>query len=248
MPCCGGRIVQRAKLLLLLAVFMGTSEGSCSKTVIFIRHGQAEHNILLERGQRDQARKILDPPLSALGVQQAEALRENSLLLDALSGPHDPLVVVSPLRRTLQTAIGGLGAWARDKEGRRLICNADLQETGEVACDSGSPDISTNFAGELDVLDFSQLEDGWERKDGINKDLPVPLKTRLTRFQEWLAKRPERRVVVVAHHNVFLALLRVSFFNCEVCPFLCAPTDFVHPFCDLQLNHFAFCLCAGAQV
>ena len=77
MPCCGGRIVQRAKLLLLLAVFMGTSEGSCSKTVIFIRHGQAEHNILLERGQRDQARKILDPPLSALGVQQAEALREN---------------------------------------------------------------------------------------------------------------------------------------------------------------------------
>ena len=34
--------------------------------------------------------------------------------------------------------------------------------------------------------------------------------------QEWLASREETTVVVVAHHNVFLALLKVSFLNCEV--------------------------------
>jgi len=187
-----------------------------AKTVYFVRHGQAEHNVMIELGRRDEARLLPDPPLSQLGHQQAEALRGSTLLQEALA--EEPLVVVSPLCRTLQTALGGLGPWLRAKGGRRLICNADLQETGQVACDTGSPlpTVQEMFAADHGIIDWSEVPEGWHLKEGINKDLPAPLKARISRFQEWLAAREETTVVVVAHHNVFLALLKVSFLNCEV--------------------------------
>ena len=36
------------------------------------------------------------------------------------------------------------------------------------------------------------------------------------RFTAWLCARPEQRIAVVAHHNVFLALVKTTFLNCEV--------------------------------
>jgi len=146
-------------------------------------------------------------------------------------------------RRTLETAVIGLGPWARDRGAKLVLC-PDLQETGEVACDTGSPlaAVRERWAGDADLLDFSnarptarnplrpprsstarfpgvvrqlggavQVEEGWEVKKGLNKDTGAALLGRLERFLAWLRPREERTVVVVAHHNVFLALLRVSF-------------------------------------
>ena len=89
------------------------------------------------------------------------------------------------LRAAAQTVLGGLRPWANAKEGRRLICHPDLQETGEVLCDTGSPlsAVQDMFAEDSSILDWSAVPDGWQLKEGINRDLPDTLKARLRRFQ-----------------------------------------------------------------
>jgi len=191
------------------------------KSVCFIRHGQAMHNIPYEQGKRDEAIKILDPELSDLGKEQAKGVQTDPLLLEAMGGEDGngiELVVVSPLRRTIQTALLALEKWLAGKEGRKLVLMPDLQETGEVPCDTGSPidKIKDIFKEQLHLLDFSAMYDGWERKEGVNLDTAKTIQARLGRFELWLKGRPEHSAVVVAHHNLLLGLLRVSFRNCEV--------------------------------
>lgn len=89
----------------------------------------------------------------------------------------------------------------------------------------------------------NDLSDDWFVKKGINDE--VQLKDRLQRFTSWLEQQPgtlrfthnsnvmgaqiivmlrlsgvvivvEERIAIVAHHNVFLGMLGVSFLNCEV--------------------------------
>ena len=69
--------------------------------------------------------------------------------------------------------------------------------------------------GHLGYLDFGLCEEEWHRKRGIYTDGPM-VPVRAGRFLHWLAARPERHIAVVGHHNIFLAMLRLSFGNCEV--------------------------------
>ena len=66
----------------------------------FIRHGQAEHNVLLDTGDPDDRKKgkaIRDPALTLLGREQAQKLQ------DLLRNAHFDLVITSPFLRALQT-------------------------------------------------------------------------------------------------------------------------------------------------
>ncbi len=65
------------------------------KLLLLARHGEAEHNVRKREGDPVRVR---DPPLTALGGEQAERLR------DKLPFHAFPVAVVSPLSRTLQTA------------------------------------------------------------------------------------------------------------------------------------------------
>ena len=84
-----------------------------AKTVWFVRHGEAEHNALLAVGKVEEARAVRDPALTARGVAQAEKLRGNPLLAEALSsrsGSAAELLVMSPMRRTIETGCWAFGA------------------------------------------------------------------------------------------------------------------------------------------
>jgi broad specificity phosphatase PhoE len=81
------------------------------KRVAFIRHGEAVHNPHLQasKKEKDLATKaelyakgisFLDPELTEKGVGQAEGLRDRL----EKEGREFDVVVVSPLRRTIQTA------------------------------------------------------------------------------------------------------------------------------------------------
>lgn len=73
---------------------------------------------------------IHDPPLSDLGVEQCAPLRQS--LLDNFSQvpASDVAIVVSPMRRTLQTAL--LAAdWLLDR-GAKMQANADWQGMGNT--------------------------------------------------------------------------------------------------------------------
>lgn len=199
-----------------------SATASEDKLVWFIRHGQAEHNVLYESGDAEGCMALMDPALTAKGQDQATNVAEDPLLKPYLAALLDQggvdLVVSSPLCRTVETALFALAWWTKARQGRKIVLNADLQETGSVNCDKGSPlsALKASFAEQAESLDFDLLWSDWEIKEGDFEDTGSALHARLERFRNWLASRPERRIVVVSHHNLLAAMLGVTFMNCEV--------------------------------
>ena len=96
-------VVSRPSVVSTLTMMLGLADAlTTSKTVYFVRHGQvhpaspvhpavnplftlcvekcswqAEHNVLIEGGRRDEARRLLDPPLSE--VHPATSARQSAL-------------------------------------------------------------------------------------------------------------------------------------------------------------------------
>lgn len=76
-------------------------------TLLLIRHAQALHNVASDWS-------IHDPPLSEIGEQQSRELRES--LKNSKIGNEVELIVVSAMRRTLQTASIGLDWLINEKK------------------------------------------------------------------------------------------------------------------------------------
>ena len=193
------------------------------KTCWFIRHGQSETNVSEDWTQRD-------PALTALGRQQAKDVAFDPILTDALSGGVE-LVVVSPMLRTLQTATLALGAVP-------MLANSDIQETFPLPCDAGQP--RSTIAPQFPHVNMSEIQEDWYDSGKLNPDgqrlLPllagyqrgdaiddavietVRLATaaRMQKWTAWLAARPETRIIIVAHQNVFAELFGLLFENCQV--------------------------------
>ena len=199
--------------------------------VYFIRHGLSEANVLFYAGKVDQSRAILDPALAPRGEEQARAVSTEPLLSAALAMPGDgdgdeaaQLLVVSPLRRTIQTAHLAFEPWlaARATAGAPvpIVLCPDIQETGDVLGDTGRP--VSEVRGELPnlgpaaPLPWDEVPERWCEKSGMYAHTGTALAARFDRFCRWLARRPERNIIVVGHHNVFLGMLSVTFRNCEV--------------------------------
>lgn len=87
--------------------------------VVWARHGQAEHNVLIDAGRKAEGRALLDPPLTALGLEQARGLAGSLAQVVqggeleeapavALSSLVDA-VVTSPMTRALETVEAAFG-------------------------------------------------------------------------------------------------------------------------------------------
>ena len=97
----------------------------------FVRHGEGEHNALIDAGKAEgdaakteAGRNVLDPRLTARGREQAAGLRAK---LQAEGAGAFELVVTSPLSRALETAqiaFGDLGARLRRRRRRRRRARA----------------------------------------------------------------------------------------------------------------------------
>lgn len=190
------------------------------KRVLLIRHGQAEHNVLFESKRFEEARLLLDPALTPVGVQQANDVKDNELFKEF--GKID-LIVSSPLTRTVETTMGAMeDAWVGGRAARKVLLHGDIQETGHVDCDRGrateviQPEFESRWG--VNVFDFDWLHQhpDWTVKEGDYAHTGPAIQHRLHRFTQWLASREEEVIVVVAHHNVLLAMVGVSFFNAEV--------------------------------
>ncbi|KAH7324430.1 histidine phosphatase superfamily [Stachybotrys elegans] len=115
--------------------------------IVLIRHAQALHNVSNK-----------SPSLSEEGLEQCVTLRQN--LLDRFSSVKNAAIVVSPMRRTLQTACLSLD-WLIER-GAKIEANADWQETSAKPCDTGSP--AEAMAKEFPQVDFSSLDKVWPDK------------------------------------------------------------------------------------
>jgi broad specificity phosphatase PhoE len=119
-----------------------------------VRHAQGTHNLSQENHSHP------DPYLTALGEQQCANLAAEFPFHNQIE-----LIVVSPLHRTVDTAL--LSMHPAIQNGVKLIALPHLQETGEVPCDLGSdPEILKTQYKEAPI-DFSLVEEGWNSNVGL---------------------------------------------------------------------------------
>lgn len=197
------------------------------KTLWLIRHGQGEHNVFIDKGiQLDDPEitqigvQMLDPPLTKLGRRQAEECSQEKILSKALHGDINErveLIVISPLRRTIETGVILLQSSSELNPNVSLIIHPDLQETGVSPCDTGSSietvkKIASNFSSKVDLSLITSVS---HEKKGRYEDTLLAVQKRLNDFVQWLESRQETRILIISHHNAFLQLTGNSFFNCE---------------------------------
>jgi broad specificity phosphatase PhoE len=168
-----------------------------TKFVYLIRHGQGVHN----SRARDIGRSaysdesLLDAPLDEIGRKQASALGEH--LRD--SGLPIELVVVSPLRRTLETAKLAFGGTVP-----QLALEEIREAFGAHACDKRGPVSAVRHV--FPHVDFSLVKTDEDTWHGPSRETVREVAARGHKFVEFLRERPETHIAVVSH-GVFLETL-----------------------------------------
>ncbi|OAL06936.1 phosphoglycerate mutase-like protein [Phaeosphaeriaceae sp. SRC1lsM3a] len=177
-------------------------------TLLLIRHAQALHNVAGDWS-------FHDPKLSELGELQSRELHES--LQASKIGNEVELIVVSAMRRTLQTATIGLD-WLIQK-GIEVVPDANWQENADKPCDTGSP-IGI-MAKEFPTFDFSGVDSSYPDKTTNLASNPYAFteKAILARGQTCLKAlydRPEKVIAVVTHSGFLrTAICNRMFFNAD---------------------------------
>jgi len=118
-----------------------------------VRHAQGVHNLSYNN------HNIPDPSLTPYGERQCHEL--------AATFPYHAeveLVVASPLRRTIRTAL--LGFEPEVARGVQVIALPSLQEASNLPCDTGSDIEVLQEEFENTVADLGLVEEGWQVKVG----------------------------------------------------------------------------------
>ncbi|KAK8552102.1 hypothetical protein V6N12_040717 [Hibiscus sabdariffa] len=169
------------------------------KRIHLVRHAQGVHNVESE-GSRDPltSSEFFDARLSPLGWQQVADQRKDvreSGLLDQIE-----LVIVSPMLRTLQTAVGIFGG---EDQQDRLDVTSWEDSTVEI------DETSTTFDRRPPIVAYELCRERMiENEDEIfwnpnERETLEAVKFRATKFLNWLWERKEEEIAVVSH-GVFL--------------------------------------------
>lgn len=152
-----------------------------------VRHAQGFHNL------NNTNHSIRDPLLTPFGEGQCSALATNFPSHDKIE-----LVIASPMKRTLYTALLGFGQDI-ERIGKPIIAIPELQETSDLPCDTGSSpeDIAREFAGK--PVDLGLVKPGWNSKQLLFAPTQEAIELRAKQARLWLMSRPEKEIVVVTH-------------------------------------------------
>ena len=167
------------------------------KRVLFIRHGQGMHNTSMLGWY------LVDPPLTPKGEEQARALNAN---IKDVAGSVE-LVIVSPLLRAIQTALGGFEGCTVPFYVTPLV-----RERLGAPCDEGRP--KSKLAKLLPAMPywggFAELPEEWWCASCLETDFIE----RIDAFMAFLASRPEKTIAVVGHGGIFTRILGFHLKNC----------------------------------
>ena len=161
--------------------------------MILLRHGQSEFNLHFTATRRDPG--IVDPALTELGTQQAEAAAA------AMRAEGVRRIIASPYTRALQTAAPIARAL-----GVAVLVDPTVRERCAFTCDIGTP------RGQLEQVwpehDFAALDEVWW-PPGIEGEAEII--ARAGRFRATMAARADwAETLVVSHWGFILALTGVS--------------------------------------
>ena len=108
------------------------------------------------------------------------------------------LVVASPLKRTLNTALIAFEPVLKEK-GLNVIAMPELQETSDLPCDTGSSleVLAKEFEGK--PVDLNLVKPGWDSKRMKWAPTTTAIVKRAGDARRWLMARPEKEIVVVSH-------------------------------------------------
>ncbi|KAH8754957.1 histidine phosphatase superfamily [Hyaloscypha finlandica] len=161
--------------------------------LILIRHAQALHNVT-------QDSSLHDPELSQSGREQCIKLRENlQNSMPAELRDNVGLIIVSPMRRTIETALLSLNVFLN--KGVPIQADARWQENSDQPCDTGS--ALPVLAQEFPQIDYARLDAIYPDKTSnsaaayrYNKQAIV---ARAQMALEDLYIRPEHVIIIVSH-------------------------------------------------
>ncbi|KAJ7555405.1 hypothetical protein O6H91_05G036000 [Diphasiastrum complanatum] len=207
------------------------------KIIHLVRHAQGYHNVA---GELDQLAYIspefFDATLTPLGWKQVDALRKHVADTKLKAGVE--LVVVSPLSRTMQTAVGVFGGNnVVDGEITTPLMVEGVRENHPAISSSASaPFVAVEWCREhmgvhpcdrrqsasiykklFPAIDFSELEtdeDSWWKADV--RESHEDIYSRCRALIKWLLNRSEKQIAIVSHSS-FLAHL-VSLFGDDCTP------------------------------
>ena len=133
-----------------------------------------------------------DPSLTPLGEEQCRKLCQDF----PYHGDVD-LVVASPLRRTIYTAL--IGFEPEFLRGLTLLTLPEAQEIADLPCDTGSDVKLLEQEFRNEPVDFSLVNEGWTSKRGKWAAYSWIVEKRAQEVRQWLKARPEKNIVLVTH-------------------------------------------------
>lgn len=158
-----------------------------SPTIHCVRHAQGYHNLTTANHH------MHDPLLTPYGEQQCSDLQQTFPNQDSID-----LIVASPIKRTLHTALLSFSDNI-EKKGLKVIALPELQETSDLPCDTGSEreELEKEFAGKS--VDLGLVSVGWNCKRGRWAPQSRAIERRARDARLWLQGRSEQNIVVVTH-------------------------------------------------
>ena len=172
--------------------------------MILLRHCQSEFNLHFTRTRCDPG--IIDPALTAEGLAQADAAAATLAETDARGAGGITRLIVSPYRRTLQTA-----APIAARLGLDVTIEPMVRERFAFVCDVGSPRsaLEQDWPG----IDFSALDEIWWNAGKASPEAPPVRESaesviaRADAFRARMAANPAwQDTLVVSHWGFLLAL------------------------------------------
>jgi broad specificity phosphatase PhoE len=180
-----------------------------TRKMLCIRHGQSTFNAAWAASPADPL--FWDARLSDLGREQVRKAR------DALRRHPVEAVLVSPLTRAIETAIGVFDGHPTAPPMRIVPL---LRERVENSCDVGR--APGELAAEFPSFDFAHLPPVWWHCDGepdhrgIHVEPEDVVRARVDQFRTSLRSRDERLIAVVGHGTFLYHLTGRVLANCEV--------------------------------
>jgi broad specificity phosphatase PhoE len=177
--------------------------------ILCIRHGESTFNAAWAAAPVDPLH--YDARLSALGRAQVRAAREVVL------GYPVELVLVSPLTRALQTAVGLFHGHPRAPAMRIVPL---LRERVENSCDVGR--APAELASEFPALDFAHLPPVWWHAEGeadqrgVCVEPDAVVRARVDEFRRSLRGYDHGVIAIVGHGTFLRHLTGRALANCEV--------------------------------
>ncbi|GAA5964057.1 hypothetical protein JCM8115_000887 [Rhodotorula mucilaginosa] len=158
-----------------------------------------------------------DPELTSRGVTQCLAIPTRYPNFFASLDPSDTVILVSPLRRTLQTMFLGFSSVLPPAAGSNpipVVILPQLQECGSWPCDTGGPLEETKAQFPQEWLDWSECEryPEWNQNSGAfrcdDEDNNVD---RARWVRNYIRSRKEKHVVVVSHHGLLRRIVKAPY-------------------------------------